>query len=285
MIFNQPKIGGITKMSLCIGFIGAGKMGSAIAKGIAISGKIIPEDIRVYDIDSQKTETLQKETSIMIEKSIEDLIIKSDIIVLAVVPSIIKSVLEPYTQLFTNNKILVSIAAGVPIKIFKQLLGNNIKIVRTMPNRPALIGKGMTLISYEKGIILQEECNTIKWLFEAVGKVEVLDENLMDEVIALTSSSPAYVFMLIEAMANAAVLRGIPAKTAYILAAQAISGSAQMVIETGKHPAELKDEICTPAGTTIEAVKSLEKNNFRYSIIEAMEECTKKAKLIGEKYL
>jgi len=272
-------------MNLNVGFIGTGKMGSAIARGIALSGKVAPEKIKVYDIDSQKTKALQKEINVAVENSIEDLITKSDIIILAVVPGIIKSVLEPHKELFNSNKILVSIAAGVPIKMFKTLLGNKAKIVRTMPNRPALIGKGITLVSFESGTISDEEYNTIKWLFEAVGKVEFMDENLMDEVIALTSSSPAYVFMLIEAMANAAVLKGIPSGIAYKLAAYAVSGSAQMVLETGKHPAELKDEICTPAGTTIEAVKVLEKNNFRYAIIEAMEECTRKAKSIGEKYL
>lgn len=272
-------------MSFIIGFIGAGKMGSAIARGIARSGKIKPANIRVYDVDLQKTQILHNEMNVYIENSIEDLIKNSDIIILAVVPGIIRSILEPCAQLFNSNKILVSIAAGVPIKVFKSILGNKSKIVRTMPNRPALIGEGMTLISYDKDAVTQEECDTIKWLFEAVGKVEVIDEDLIDEVTALTSSSPAYVFMMIEAMANAAVLRGIPSKTAYRLAAQAVSGSAQMVLETGKHPAELKDEICTPAGTTIEAVKALEKNNFRHAIIEAMEECTKKAKLIGEKYL
>jgi len=271
-------------MDLNIGFIGTGKMGSAIARGIALSGKIAPEKVRVYDVDSQKTKALQDELNVSVEKSIEDLIKNSDIIVLAVVPSIVKSVLEPHKGLFNNNKILVSIAAGVPIKVFKTLLGDKAKIVRTMPNRPALIGKGITLISFESGTISEEEYNTIKCLFESVGKVELMNENLMDEVIALTSSSPAYVFMLIEAMANAAVLRGIPSNMAYKLAAYAVSGSAQMVLETGKHPAELKDEICTPAGTTIEAVKTLEKHNFRYAIIEAMEECTKKAKSISEKY-
>jgi pyrroline-5-carboxylate reductase len=260
-------------------------MGAAIAGGIVQSGKIEPENIRVYDIDLRKTQMLHNEMNVSIENSIEDLIKKSDIIILAVVPSVIRSILEPYAQLFNRNKILISIAAGVSIKVLKSILGSKSKIVRTMPNRPALIGEGMTLISYEKDIITQEESDTIKWLFETVGRVEVIDENLIDEVTALTSSSPAYVFMMIEAMANAAVLRGIPAKTAYRLAAQAVSGSAQMVLATGKHPAELKDEICTPAGTTIEAVKALEKNNFRHAIIEAMEECTKKAKFIGEKYL
>ncbi|HOJ12319.1 MAG TPA: pyrroline-5-carboxylate reductase, partial [Clostridiales bacterium] len=271
-------------MNTRIGFIGAGKMGSAIAKGISGSGKVFPGNIHIYDIDSDKTALLHNETGVSIEKSSIEVIEKCDIIVLAVVPGIIKSVLEPCSHLFDNSKIFVSIAAGVPIKVYKEILGDNAKIVRTMPNRPALIGRGMTLISFEKNSLSEIELYTIKDLFECVGKVEVLDESLMDEVIALTSSSPAYVFMLIEAMANAAVLMGIPAKSAYTMAAQAVSGSAEMVLETGRHPAELKDEICTPAGTTIEAVKALEKNGFRYAIIEAMEECTKKARKIGEKY-
>lgn len=271
-------------MDFSVGFIGAGKMGSAIAKGVALAGKIPLKNIRVFDIDCQKVELLHKEVGINAEFDIEDLIKKSDIIILAVLPSVIKSVLESHIKLFDNDKILVSIAAGVPIKAFKSLLGEHAKIVRTMPNRPALIRKGMTLISYQDSDISKEELENIKVIFNSVGRTQVLDENLMDEVIALTSSSPAYVFMLIESMANAAVLRGISAKDAYDMAAQAVVGSAQMVLDTGKHPAELKDEICTPGGTTIEAVKNLEKGSFRYTIIEAMEECTKKAKNIGDKY-
>ena len=124
----------------------------------------------------------------------------------------------------------------------------------------------------------------IKNIFGCFGRVELLDENLMSEVTAVTSSSPAYVFMFIEAMADAAVLSGIPRELAYKLSAQAVLGSAKMVLETGKHPGELKDQVCSPAGTTIEAVSSLEKNKFRYTIIEAMDKCTKRALEIGKTY-
>lgn len=269
-------------MDISVGFIGAGKMGSAIAKGIAKSKVIPPEKIYIFDIDTSKSSQLERESGITVLKSNEEVINKSNIIILAVVPGVIRTVLEPCKHFF-KNKILVSIAAGVPISTYKEILGDKAKIIRTMPNRPVLVSEGMTLISYDSLTVSKEEVDIIKALFEVIGRVEILDEGLMNEVVALTSSSPAYVFMLIESMADAAVLYGISRKSAYIMAAQAVLGSAKMVLETGKLPAELKDEICTPAGTTIEAVKTLEKNSFRYAIIEAMENCTIKAREIGKK--
>ena len=161
------------------------------------------------------------------------------------------------------------------------MLGNESKVIRTMPNTPALVGEGITLISHDENID-KEDLETVKSLFNCVGKTEILDERLMCEVTALTSSSPAYVYMFIEAMADAAVLSGLPRNLSYKLAAQAMLGSAKMVLETGKHPGELKDQVCSPAGTTIEAVKVLEKNRFRYTVIEAMNECTKRAKEINK---
>ncbi|HPD01708.1 MAG TPA: pyrroline-5-carboxylate reductase, partial [Acetivibrio sp.] len=181
-----------------------------------------------------------------------------------------------------DKKILVSVAVGIPIKFYQGIVGADKRIVRTMPNTPALVGEGMTLMCWEN--VSDDEGKTVREIFECFGKVEYLDEKLMSEVTALTSSSPAYVFMFIEAMADAAVLSGIPRNLAYKLAAQAVLGSAKMVLETGKHPGELKDMVCSPAGTTIEAVSSLEKNRFRYAVIEAMNECTRKALEIGKKY-
>ena len=142
-------------------------------------------------------------------------------------------------------------------------------------NTPALVGEGMTLMCYDDNILSREDFLNVKKIFECFGKVEVLDEKLMNEVTAVTGSSPAYVFMFIEAMADGAVLSGLPRDLSYKLAAQAVMGSAKLVLETGKHPGELKDQVCSPAGTTIEAVKTLEKHGFRYAVIDAMEECTK----------
>lgn len=146
-----------------------------------------------------------------------------------------------------------------------------------MPNTPAMVGQGVTAISpgdrFDK-----EELDNIIEIFSSFGRVEIVDEKLMDGVTAVSGSSPAYVFMMIEAMADAAVLEGIPRQQAYAMAAQTVMGSAKMVLDTGIHPAILKDNVCSPGGTTIEAVASLEKNGFRTAIIEAMKECANKSR-------
>jgi pyrroline-5-carboxylate reductase len=266
-----------------IGFIGTGNMGSAMVKSLVKSGVIPPERIYINDVDIEKLKGLQHDTNVNILESNEKVIEFSDIIILAVKPNMIKAVLEPCRNKFNSDKILVSFAVGVPIKFYKGIIGQDKKIIRTMPNTPMMVGEGMTLISHDD-CVSEHEIKVVKSLFESAGKAEILEEKLMSEVTALTGSSPAYVYMFIEAMADAAVLSGIPRNLAYRLAAQAVLGSAKMVLETGKHPGELKDQVCSPAGTTIEAVCSLEKNGFRHAVIEAMNECTKKAREIGKKY-
>jgi pyrroline-5-carboxylate reductase len=263
-----------------IGFIGTGNMGSALLKGLVESGMLLPSHIYIYDIDTKKTETLSNETGVIVARDNEELVCKSDIIVLAVKPNMAVPVLERVKGVFDNKKILVSIAVGIAINTLKGVLGEDKKIIRTMPNTPALVKEGMTLISYGENVN-DNDAAIVKNMFECVGKVEILDESLMNEVTALTSSSPAYVFMFIEAMGDAAVLSGIPRNLAYKLASQAVLGSAKLVLETGKHPGQLKDQVCSPAGTTIEAVYALEKNGFRHSVIEAMNGCTRRAREIG----
>lgn len=269
-------------MDVNVGFIGVGNMGSALVKGMVESGIILPSRIHIFDIDNNKIAKLKKETGVNTAQNNVEVVKKSDIIVVAVKPNMIKDILEPLKEVFTGDKVLVSIAVGVKTKTFKDILGADKKIVRTMPNTPAMVKEGMTLVSYDKNVS-EEDIKNIRKMFECVGKVEVLDECLMSEVTALTSSSPAYVYMFIEAMADAAVLSGLPRNLSYKLAAQAVLGAAKMVLETGKHPGELKDQVCSPAGTTIEAVSTLEKNAFRYSIIEAMNKCTERAREIGRK--
>lgn len=266
-----------------IGFIGTGMMGTAMIKGIIGSNIVNPSNIHIYDLDTLKVEKLNVELGINPEVDSVELVKKCDIVLLAVKPNIVKTVLDEIKEVFTDNKILISIAAGIPLKTYKNTLGEQKKIIRAMPNTPAVIGEGMTLISYDS-YVTEDEVKSAVSLLETMGKVEKMEEKLMSEVVALTSSSPAYIFMLIEAMADAAVLSGIPRQTAYRLASQAVAGSAKMVGETGKHPGELKDQVCSPAGTTIEAVAALEKYGFRNSIIEAMNECTKKARELGKIY-
>lgn len=266
-----------------IGFIGTGNMGSALINSIIKAGITPPSSVYMSDINMDKLNQLKEETGASILANNKELVEKCDVVILAVKPNHLKAVLEDCKDSFTLDKILVSIAVGIPIKFYKAIVGSDKKIVRVMPNTPAMVGEGMSLFTYES-TVTEEDAAIVKKILECSGKVDYLEERLMSEVTALTSSSPAYVFMFIEAMADAAVLSGIPRALAYKLAAQAVLGSAKMVLDTGKHPGELKDMVCSPAGTTIEAVASLEKNGFRYAVIEAMNECTKKALEIGKIY-
>jgi pyrroline-5-carboxylate reductase len=266
-----------------IGFIGAGNMGTPMIKSIIRAGIVPAGNITVNDRDRSRLALLKEETGILPAQTNREVVEASDIILLAVKPNVVKVVLEECNGCFDERKILITIVAGLPLKLYKEILGTNRKIIRTMPNTPAMVGEGMTVISYDS-VLTEADLKAVMPIFESFGKVEVLEEKLMSEVIALSGSSPAYVFMFIEAMADAAVLSGIPRGLAYKLAAQTVLGSAKMVLETGKHPGELKDQVCSPAGTTIEAVASLEKNGFRSAIIEAMSECTKKARELGKQY-
>ncbi len=270
-------------MDITLGFIGTGAMGSAMIKSVCRSGILSDGRIKIYDSDSNKTSALSRETGAGVCASAAETVSKSDIIVLAVKPNVLESVLKSIKDTLDDKKIIVSFAVGIPISFYKNIVGKDRKVVRTMPNTPMQVNEGMTLISYDSSTG-ESEIEVIKKLFECTGRVEILDEKLMSEVTALTGSSPAYVYMFIEAMADAGVQSGIPRALAYRLAAQAVLGSAKMVLETGRHPAELKDQVCSPAGTTIQAVSALEKNGFRYAVIDAMGECTKKAREIGKIY-
>lgn len=269
-------------MSIRIGFIGAGNMGGALIKSIVRGGNDGRYTISAFDINTGHLQNIAKELGIEAKKDIRSLVWDSDIIVLAVKPQYADGALNEAKKAFTPEKILVSIIVGLPISYYKNILGQSAKIVRTMPNTPAMVGEGMTLVCCDN-LITPDEKKSVMDILSYSGLVEELDESLMSEVTALTGSSPAYVFIFIEAMADAAVKLGIPRKMAYRLAAQAVLGSAKMVLETGKHPAELKDMVCSPAGTTIDAVAALEREGFRYAVIAAMDECARKAREIGKK--
>ncbi len=268
-------------MEAKIGFIGAGNMGSAIVRGVVLSSAARPEDIYIFDVDKKKAEDLAKETGAAVAESSLELVNKCSYVILAVKPVYVEQVLTEIRDSFTSDMVLISIAAGISMETLKSYIGSDRKVVRTMPNLPLMVGEGMTLLSFDNNIG-EDEKNIVKNIFACSGKTQELEERLMNEVTALTGSSPAYVFVMLEAMADGAVQQGIPRKIAYRLAAQAVMGSAKMVLETGLHPAELKDQVCSPAGTTIEAVRSLEKSGFRYSIIEAMSECTARAHKLDE---
>jgi len=259
-----------------LGFIGAGNMASALINGI-LQSKLIPaEHIFVSDVNSLRLDLLRK-TGINIMKDNTNVYRNSDIIILAVKPNVYSLVLKELALLDgIDRKIIVSIAPGISIKYIKSFFNHDMKVIRTMPNTPAQIGEGMTVICYEAPVS-EQEYQMVRNIFSSVGQVEFIDEKYLNAAVAVNGSSPAYVYMMIEAMADAAVLRGIPRDSAYRLAAQSVAGAAKMVLETGKHPGELKDMVCSPGGTTIQAVYQLEKSGFRAALMDAMERCTDKA--------
>jgi len=268
-------------MAVKIGFIGTGNIGSAIIKGLSKNAGADRFELYAYDINEAAAKELAGLYPVRVMPSIPALVKECDTVVAAVKPVYMKDVLYECAGSFKESTIFVTVAVGLPIKFYKKILGDNVKIVRTMPNTPVLAGEGMTVVSFDESINAAER-ETVKDIFKCVGKVEELDESLMSEVTAVTGSSPAYVYMFIEAMADAAVQSGIPRALSYRLAAQAVLGSAKMVLDTGKHPGELKDMVCSPAGTTIEAVAMLERKGFRDAVISSMMECTKRAREIAK---
>ena len=264
-----------------IGFIGSGNMATAMIGGILNSKLISPNNVTCSDLSKDKLEKLKKTYGVNTTTSNIEIAQKSDILVLSIKPQFYPQVIKEIKNDVSNNTIIVVIAAGQKIELIKQLFEKDIKVVRAMPNTPALVGEGMAALS-PCPMILPDELDLICNIFNSFGKCEVISEKLMDAVTAVSGSSPAFVFMIIEAMADGAVLEGMPRDKAYKFAAQTVLGSAKMVLETGMHPGELKDMVTSPAGTTIEGVKVLEENGLRGIIIKAIHETAEKSKKLSK---
>ena len=264
-----------------LGVIGAGNMGTALVSGMLNKNVLDKGMITISDFNEGQAQALAQKTGVSISPSNAELAENSEVIMLAVSPGTVPIVAADIKDRLTKEKIIVSIALGVSLESLGKLTGNQARLVRCMPNTPALVNEGMTCIAPGPGISDDDRLMLASY-FGAVGMVEFMPEKLLGKITSLTSSSPAYVFMFIEAMADGAVHAGIPRATAYRLAAQAVLGSARLLRDTQKHPGELKDSVCSPGGSTIEAVKSLEKSGFRGAIIEAMVECEKKVEIIAK---
>lgn len=260
-----------------IGFIGCGNMGSAMMKGIIGSGKATPDMIITSDVSLPALEAKKAELSINITTDNKEAAKFSDILFLSVKPQYYAAVIDDIKDCVDDSKIIVTIAPGKTLEYLEGAFGKSLKIIRTMPNTPAMVSEGMMALCPNKNVTA-EDLTLIQDICSGFSKTEVVAENLMDTVTAVSGSSPAYVFMFIEAMADAAVAGGMPRPQAYKFAAQAVLGSAKMVLETGKHPGELKDMVCSPAGTTIQAVRVLEERGMRSAVFEAMMECLEVSK-------
>lgn len=266
-----------------VGFIGAGNMGSAILRGALDADYLKPAQVVVCDASRRRMEELADEfPNVTYCDSASDLVEQCDMIILAVKPQYLQGVVDDIRPALMGKSI-ISIAAGWTIPMLANALqGSGAAYMRVMPNTPAMVGEGMTALC-DDSTFTKEDFAFAKGIFDAVGRTVVLPEHLFDGVIAISGSSPAYVYMMIEAMADAGVKEGLPRSRAYEMAAQSVLGSALMVLSSGTHPAGLKDAVCSPGGTTIEAVEELERKGFRAAIMDAMRVCAEKSRQMSSK--
>lgn len=275
--YNSKVTRRFKKVNKKLGFIGCGQMAQAMIKGIISSGTITSQQIKVSSKTEETLNTVEKKYDILTTKDNNEVASWADILFLAVKPDIHKEIIQEIKKKVAEHTVIITVAAGITLEFLETEFGKKIKAVRSMPNTPSFVGEGMSAICVNDKIE-QKDLDTVLKIFRSFGKAEVIKESLMDSIPAISGSSPAYVYMFIEALADGGVKHGIPRDQAYRLAAQSVLGAAKMVLETGIHPGELKDQVCTPNGSTIEAVSSLEQSGLRSAIIEAMDKCTEKTK-------
>lgn len=268
-----------------LGVIGCGNMGTALVTGIVESGVLQPENIYIMDIDTKKVESLRSTLKVKVKDTIKELVEDVEAVLVAVKPQDMKGVLEEMAKYMKEEQIIISIAAGISTEFIYNAIGRkDIQIVRVMPNTPALVKEGAFGI-YFRNIRSEEAKRNIEAIFKPLGVVvEVKKEELMDVVTGLSGSGPAYIFLVINALADGAVRMGLDRKTAQILAIQTVLGSAKLAMEKlkeGIHPEALKDMIMSPAGTTAEGIFELEKFAVRSAFISAVEKATKRSRELG----
>ncbi len=268
-------------MNKIIGFIGGGNMASAIIGGILKSGLTPKDQIIASDKLEETRRFLQERFGVCATDNNKKTAETADILFLAVKPHILPEVIADIKDSIRCDTLLVSIAAGQSIEAIESRFGKPLRLVRAMPNTPALVGAAMSALSPNKHVSNEELAEVIS-IFESFGACEVVPESMIDVVVGVSGSSPAYVYLFIEAMADAAVADGMPRPQAYKFAAQAVLGSAKMVLETNAHPGALKDAVCSPGGTTIEAVAVLEEQGMRNAVIKAQRACVEKSRKMGK---
>ena len=265
-----------------IAFIGAGNMAEALMKGLIASKVYKPSEITASDVIKKRLEQLKRTYRIKITDNNSKAAKQADVIVLAVKPNKILSVLESINSELTPDKIVISIAAGTTIPAISQVLEHETKVVRVMPNTPALVLAGASVLYCNKNVNSKDK-KRVQKIFESIGIVHMVeDESLLDPATGLSGSGPAYVSIFIEALADGGVKMGLPRDMAHKLAAQTVYGTAKMIIEADAHPAQFKDKVSSPGGTTIEGVHNLEKGGFRSSTISAVEAATRRSKELSK---
>jgi pyrroline-5-carboxylate reductase len=267
-----------------IAFLGTGNMAEAILKGLLRAGTAKPEGIIATGRRAERLEELQRAYGIRTTQDNLAAAREADIIVLAVKPQAMDKLVVQVAPALDHRKLIISVAAGVPIAALERRLGAGARIIRTMPNTPSLVGAGACALARGEHAS-EEDLAVASRIFQAVGTTTVVEENLLDAVTGLSGSGPAYVFLVIEALSDAGVKVGLPRYTALKLAAQTVLGSAQLLIETNAHPGQLKDQVTSPGGTAIAGLHTLEAGGLRTTLINAVEAATRRARELGEQFL
>lgn len=264
-----------------IGFIGAGNMAEALIKGVITKRIIDPKNIRASDVVTQRLNYIRETYGIRTMQDNIKLVSESDMVVLAVKPGDVYPVLDQIKGHLNSKKLLISIAAGIRLTSIEKRLKKGSRVIRVMPNTPALIMEGASALS--KGTFaIDRDLECAKALFNAVGEAAIVKEQMMDAVTGLSGSGPAYVFMIIEALSDAGVKMGLSRELSEFLTLQTIIGAAKLVKESGEHPGRLKDRVASPGGTTIAGIHILEKGGLRGILMDAVEAATKRSQELGE---
>ena len=264
-----------------IGFIGCGNMGGALA--IAAANSIGGNFVYVSDADLQKAKEFAEKNNVKVA-SVEEIALECDFVFLGVKPQVLRSLCDDLANIFKarkNHFVIVSMAAGINLRDLKAMCDGKYPIIRIMPNIPASVGAGMILYAGNK-YVTDEDFSDFTQVLEKAGMLDKLDEEKIDAASAISGSGPAFVFMFIDALADGGVKCGLPRDKAILYAAETLFGSAKMVIESGEHPGKLKDAVCSPAGSTIEGVLSLENASFRADVINAVDKAYRRAVELGK---
>lgn len=269
------------KAATRIGFIGGGNMAEALIKGL-LQGTFPAGEIFVSEPSEPRRRHLEERYGVRLTADNLEVVRGCDLLVLAVKPQIFREVVRGFAAAFTGENLLISLLAGVSTSALEEEFDGRPRVVRTMPNTPALVGEGATALCAGR-FASPDDLLAARHLFETVGVVQVVNENLMDAVTGLSGSGPAYVYTVIEALADGGVREGLPRETALALATQTVLGAARLVRDSSEHPAVLRDRVCSPGGTTIAGMKALEEKGLRVALMEAVERAAARSRELGKK--
>jgi len=260
-----------------VAFLGAGKMGGIILQALLKNGLLSPQLTSATVAHPERAKALTSKLKVKVGTNNVEAAKGADIIVIGVKPQVVEEVVREISDVVGPKQLIISVAASVPTSMIEKNLHSNVPVIRAMPNTPCLLGSGMTAISKGK-YAGAEDLALASHMFNVVGRTVVLDEKHMDAVTALSASGPAYIYIILESLAEAGVKVGLPRDIATLLAAQTTLGAAKVVLETGDHPALLKDAVTTPAGCTIDAIMELEEGKLRVTLIKAVVKAAQRAK-------